>query len=133
MDPHQYATDGAIRLLAIADTLNDDDEAGHVVMTADELRGLLRAAGMEKRAIDDAVHHAFHEHGAAKMVALDDTWASAVRCPQCGGRPMPIVYGMPAPPLIELAEAGLVAIGGCDIDDQNPTVRCGRCGAEWQG
>jgi DNA-directed RNA polymerase subunit RPC12/RpoP len=133
MDMHRYAVEEAIRLLAIADSLSDDNDTGHVVMTADELRGLLRAAGMENRAIDDAVHHAFHEHGAAKMVALDDTWASAVRCPQCGGRPRPILWGMPTADMGDLADAGIIAIGGCVVSEDMPTVRCGRCGAEWDG
>ena len=132
MDMHEHAVKEAIRLLAIADSLSDDNATGHVVMTADELRGLLTAAGMEKRAIDEAVHHAFHEHGAAKTVALDDTWARSPRCPQCGGPPQPILWGMPTADMGELASAGIIAIGGCVISEDMPTVRCERCGAEWQ-
>ncbi len=46
MNVHEHAVREAIRLLAIADSLSDDDQSGHVVMTADELRGLLTAARM---------------------------------------------------------------------------------------
>lgn len=130
MDLHQHAVDESIRLLAIADSMSDDD-GGHVVMTADELRGLLRAAGMENREIDEAVRHAFREHGAAKMVALSDTWAGA-RCSQCGGRLRPILRGMPTAEMGDLADAGIIEIGGCDVFEDMPTVRCARCGAEWQ-
>ncbi len=35
--------------------------------------------------------------------------------------------------MMELAEAGLIAIGGCVIDDENPTVCCRDCGQGWQG
>lgn len=131
MDLHQHAVDESIRLLAIADSTGGDD-AGHVVMTADELRGLLRAAGMEKQAMDEAVHHAFHEHGAARIAALRDTWAGA-SCPQCGGRPRPILRGMPTAEMGDLAHAGIIEIGGCDVYEDMPTVRCASCGAEWQG
>jgi hypothetical protein len=34
-------------------------------------------------------------------------------CPQCGGRAIPIAYGLPGPELIKVAERGDVHIGGC--------------------
>ena len=133
MDMHQYAVEEAIRVVALADSLDEDGSGGHVVMTEADLRGLFHAAGLAESAVDEAVRHAFHEHGAAKVVALDAAWGSSVRCPRCGGRPRPILYGMPGPEMMELAEAGLIAIGGCVIDDENPTVCCRDCGQGWQG
>jgi hypothetical protein len=133
MDLHQYAVEEAIRAVALADSLDEDDSGGHVVMTEADLRGLLQAAGLAESAIDEAVRHAFHEHGAAKVVALADTWGSSVRCPRCGGRPRPILYGMPGREVIELVHAGLIAIGGCIVDEDNPTVECRDCGEGWQG
>lgn len=51
-------------------------------------------------------------------------------CPTCGRESTPIVYGMPGLGLAELAERGAVILGGCVIDDGQPTHRC-RAGHEW--
>lgn len=55
-----------------------------------------------------------------------------LRCPRCGERdPLPIVYGLPSPPLFEAAERGEVALGGCVLPFASPSWRCRRCGREW--
>ncbi len=129
MDEYLESINMATRLLAAADGL-EPSEPSHLVMNELELRDLLTAAGLGSDAIDEAVHHAFHEHGVAKLVALDDTWGSPrPRCPACGGRTIPIIYGMPVPALGELADLGVVELAGCIVDADDPARRCVRCGA----
>lgn len=50
-------------------------------------------------------------------------------CPQCGRNDevVPILYGMPASETLEAAERGELQIGGCVIDDDQPTRFCKRC------
>ena len=45
-------------------------------------------------------------------------------CPVCGRTTIPIAYGMPGPGLMELAERGVVRLGGCVIEDNQPTHEC---------
>lgn len=55
-------------------------------------------------------------------------------CPRCTNRSgVRIVYGMPDAELVEQAERGLVALGGCLVYDGNPTWQCldVECGNEW--
>ena len=53
-------------------------------------------------------------------------------CPRCDAKEViPIVYGLPGPELMEDAEAGRVALGGCLVDASNPNWRCRACG--WLG
>lgn len=51
-------------------------------------------------------------------------------CPQCGGAPVPIVYGLPGPELFEEAERGEVALGGCVVWPDRPLWRCTACGSD---
>ncbi len=55
----------------------------------------------------------------------------APRCPDCadGDRVLPIVYGSPAPALVEAFERGEVQLGGCVEMPQQ--WYCGRCGLQW--
>tara|TARA_R110000796_G_scaffold200834_1_gene316978 strand:- start:1053 stop:1199 length:147 start_codon:yes stop_codon:yes gene_type:complete len=39
----------------------------------------------------------------------------------------PIIYGLPTPELIELAQKDIVALGGCVVDIANPTHYCYNC------
>lgn len=56
----------------------------------------------------------------------------AHRCPSCRDRTLvPIVFGMPSYELFEAAERGEVVLGGCVLEEVNPTRRCTRCG--WEG
>lgn len=55
-------------------------------------------------------------------------------CPRCGKRSgVKIVYGMPDDELVEKAQRGLVALGGCILTGADPTWRCleDGCGTEW--
>ena len=50
------------------------------------------------------------------------------KCPKCGGKVVPIVYGMPAPELYEKAERKEVVLGGCCIhEDGDPQWACIEC------
>jgi hypothetical protein len=46
-------------------------------------------------------------------------------CPECGGRAIPIGYGLPGPELIKAAERGDVHIGGCMPG--GPSWHCTAC------
>jgi hypothetical protein len=45
-------------------------------------------------------------------------------CPECGAEGVPIVYGMPGPELIAEEKAGRVVLGGCVIEEEDPTWAC---------
>jgi hypothetical protein len=52
--------------------------------------------------------------------------ADEICCPACGGRAIPILYGMPSPHsgMMEAAERGEIAIGGCVIPERPPAFTC---------
>ena len=53
-------------------------------------------------------------------------------CPACGSmRVVPIVYGYPAFERATDAEKGLVVLGGCCVDEENPTRACLDCDHRW--
>ncbi|MGY1741166.1 MULTISPECIES: hypothetical protein [unclassified Blastococcus] len=54
-------------------------------------------------------------------------------CPQCGREEsVPIVWGLPAGDSFDLAERGLVALGGCLRDpESDPVLECRACGLAW--
>jgi hypothetical protein len=54
-------------------------------------------------------------------------------CPRCGREEsIPIVWGMPSGDLFELAERGLVALGGCLLSPEgDPEWSCRACGLDW--
>jgi hypothetical protein len=53
------------------------------------------------------------------------TRTNTQRCPTCGSRTVPIIYGMPCDPkLIKKAERGDVELGGCVIWFDNPSKVC---------
>jgi hypothetical protein len=55
-------------------------------------------------------------------------------CPKCDTRgPLEIVYGFPSGEMFDSAHAGLIALGGSDVDDESPAFRCRRsdCDTEW--
>ena len=45
-------------------------------------------------------------------------------CPECGGKGVRIVYGLPGPELAEAAERGEVALGGCVIGEDDANLQC---------
>ena len=55
----------------------------------------------------------------------------ATPCPACGGRLVPIVYGLPSPEGFQAAERGEVALGGCTVTGDDPQLRCLTCGEEY--
>jgi hypothetical protein len=55
-------------------------------------------------------------------------------CPQCHTRnPLEIIYGFASSEMFDSASAGLIALGGCAVDDASPAFRCRRpdCDTEW--
>ena len=66
---------------------------------------------------------------------LDDDWPLGEHkpppCPRCGRTSVPIAYGMPGPGLMELAERGAVVLGGCVIEEDQPTNEC-EAGHRWR-
>jgi len=56
----------------------------------------------------------------------------AVRCPDCDGVLVPIMYGMPGIDTFERAAAGEVILGGCIIMDGQPTWQCLDCSQSWE-
>jgi len=55
-------------------------------------------------------------------------------CPKCGqDTGIPIAYGMPDMELVEAAQRGEVALGGCLVMDDNPQWQCtdAACGFGW--
>jgi hypothetical protein len=53
-------------------------------------------------------------------------------CPKCGGLDVvPILYGYPGPGMMEAAERGTIALGGCCVGDRDPRKHCTACGEEF--
>lgn len=53
-------------------------------------------------------------------------------CANCGGRAVPIVYGMVGIDAFEAAERGEAELGGCVIIvDESPAWKCTICGFEF--
>jgi len=49
------------------------------------------------------------------------------KCPRCGKRTIPIVYGEPTPETVQASVDGQVRLGGCLVDDHFPTRYCRWC------
>ena len=54
-----------------------------------------------------------------------------VKCPACGGKLIPILYGLPDPEGFAAAERGEIALGGCTVMGDDPQLRCFTCGEEY--
>ncbi|MQA35977.1 hypothetical protein [Modestobacter roseus] len=53
-------------------------------------------------------------------------------CPSCGREEsIPLLWGMPGPEDFELADRELVALGGCMLGPDEPTLACRACGMQW--
>ncbi|MGY1840249.1 MULTISPECIES: hypothetical protein [unclassified Modestobacter] len=53
-------------------------------------------------------------------------------CPSCGREDsVPLVWGLPGPGDFELAEQGLIALGGCMLGPDEPVLTCRSCGLNW--
>jgi hypothetical protein len=53
-------------------------------------------------------------------------------CPSCGREEsIPLLWRLPNPGDFELAERGLVALGGCMVMHDEPALVCRACEAHW--
>lgn len=52
-------------------------------------------------------------------------------CPACGGKLVPIVYGLPGPEASEAAMRGEIALGGCLVTRDDPQLTCTGCDARY--
>ncbi|MCM3876761.1 MAG: hypothetical protein NEA02_10115 [Thermoanaerobaculia bacterium] len=58
--------------------------------------------------------------------------AKSTPCPKCGSIDViPILYGYPGPGMMEAAEQGKIALGGCCVGDRDPRKQCKTCGEEF--
>ena len=54
------------------------------------------------------------------------------KCPSCKSEQViPIVYGYPGADLAEEAKKGLVELGGCCVDGNDPNWKCNACAKEY--
>lgn len=54
-------------------------------------------------------------------------------CPNCNSaKVIPVVYGYPGKELDEMAGRGEIILGGCCVNDSQPTCRCFACGHAWR-
>ena len=52
-----------------------------------------------------------------------------VRCPKCEtSNPVEIVYGLPSTEMNAAALEGVIALGGCVVNDDSPAYECRACG-----
>ncbi|HZN63120.1 MAG TPA: hypothetical protein VFC90_12005 [Planctomycetota bacterium] len=49
-------------------------------------------------------------------------------CPACGGKLVPILYGLPDAEAGRAAERGEIALGGCTLMGDDPKLSCISCG-----
>lgn len=55
------------------------------------------------------------------------------KCPSCQSEDVVrIIYGLPNEEAIREAMEGLIALGGCLVDDDNPKWKCKACEQEWK-
>lgn len=52
-------------------------------------------------------------------------------CPACGGKLIPILYGLPDAEAGAAAERGEIALGGCIIMGDDPHLACVACHARY--
>jgi len=59
--------------------------------------------------------------------SMDEFLGYEPKCPNCGSKMIPIVYGMPSSDLFEEAEQGKVFLGGCMEEVNPPVYHCNKC------
>ena len=53
-------------------------------------------------------------------------------CTRCGSLDtIPIAYGLPGPEMMAEAERGEIVLGGCCIEEDQPTHECRACGTSF--
>lgn len=50
-----------------------------------------------------------------------------MKCPKCGKKLAPIIYGLPTVEATEASSRGEVYIGGCEYDENMPKYHCYNC------
>lgn len=50
-----------------------------------------------------------------------------MKCNKCNTEMTPFVYGFPSGELFDLADAGKVILGGCNVSEYQPTHYCNVC------
>ncbi|HEU4339321.1 MAG TPA: hypothetical protein VFS19_04570 [Planctomycetota bacterium] len=48
-------------------------------------------------------------------------------CPACGGKLVPIMYGLPSSEGFQAAERGEYVLGGCIVSGDDPQFECAAC------
>lgn len=54
------------------------------------------------------------------------------KCPHCGRKVLPILYGSPGPEMMEAEERGEIILGGCLLTDSIPDCACPCCGQSFR-
>lgn len=62
-----------------------------------------------------------------KIRAMNDT----ARCPDCAGRLVPIIWGMPSEKMLEMDDMGKIHLGGCVVLPNPANYHCRDCGHEF--
>lgn len=53
-------------------------------------------------------------------------------CPACDSKEVvAIMFGYPSPEMLEAADSGEIALGGCCVDVDDPDWHCNDCEHEW--
>lgn len=81
--------------------------------------------------IDDSGEHYLYNKDYFSIVNTPKRKSKKIICPECKGKLLDIVYGMPGPELFEKAEKQEVYLGGCCIDENNPKYFCPKCHREY--
>ena len=75
----------------------------------------------------------YHDHLKAFVASGNEPLSVSrkpAKCPHCGGKVVPVVYGDPTPEVMDSAERGKVILGGCCIAPDSPDYACAVCG-QW--
>ena len=62
---------------------------------------------------------------------ITDVFRKPRKCPHCGGKVVPIIYGEPRNEVFEKADRGEVVLGGCGITAHMPQWQCTGCGHQF--
>lgn len=52
-------------------------------------------------------------------------------CQACGGKLIPIIYGLPSPAMFRAAQKDQIILGGCVETSNNPHWKCQGCGKDF--
>ena len=56
--------------------------------------------------------------------------SAAPACPRCGLPALPVAFGFPSAEMLEAVDKGLLALGGCVVDGDDPDWTCAH-GHSW--